>query len=126
MEGAKRARGYEVYQDWIAAEIDRYAILDAVKEDSNHADYLVAQDRAERLLEELLRPSESLVGVLTKLLVACEFEGYEQEATGNQQVAPRAIIGAVQDLQRMLSDSDDQGDTGWGFLQGSKSKKTLE
>lgn len=93
-----------LYNEWCIAEFEADCIYDELDEDFTHPRFIEANHRARDLLFKFLaHPTRSLKHVLLKIRVACDTEDYQTDAANPacRDVAPRAVVGAMLDLEAL-------------------------
>lgn len=95
-----------LYTKWCIAEFESDCIYDELNEDFTHPRFLKAQKHSRDLLFRFLRqPTASLRHILLKLQIACDCEGYFEDARDPSctAVAPHAVIAAFTDLHALVN-----------------------
>lgn len=93
-----------LYTNWCEAEFELDCIYEELGEDFTHPRFIEAANRARDLLFIFLtQRTRSLHHIALKLQVASDVEDYLTDAANPacRDIAPRAVVGAMQDLQAM-------------------------
>ena len=91
-----------LYTRWCIAEFQANCLYDELDEDFTHPRFLKAERRSRDLLIRFLsQRTGSLRHIALKLEVACEVEDYitDVKKLACREVAPHAVVGAMEDLK---------------------------